>query len=90
MDPSQIFCPNDACPARAQRGKGNIKVHSRKEERYRCAVCGKTFSVRKGTMVYWKKTPEVVIQVVVTLLAHSCPVNAIVVAFGLKVETART
>jgi len=40
MGRSQVFCPNEACPAKGQREKGNIKVHSRKEEWYRCSVCG--------------------------------------------------
>ncbi len=90
MDPTQVFCPNEACPARGQTGQGNIKVHSRKEGRYRCTVCGKTFSGRKGTMFYGKKTPVDLIVLVVTLLAHGCPVSAIVAAFGLKAETVRT
>ena len=90
MDPTQVFCPNEACPARGQVGKGNIKVHSRKEVRYRCTVCGKTFSARKGTMFYWKKTSADIIVLVITLLAHGCPVSAIVAAFGVKAETVRT
>lgn len=90
MDPTQVFCPNEACPARGQGGKGNIKVHSRKEARYRCTVCEKTFSARRGTMFYRKKTPVDILVLVVTLLAHGCPVSAIVAAFGLKAETVRT
>ena len=90
MDPTQVCCPNEACPARGQGGKGNIKVHSRKEARYRCTVCEKTFSARRGTMFYWKKTPVDSIVLVVTLLAHGCPVRAIVAAFGVKAETVRT
>lgn len=43
MDPQSVFCHNPACPARGQVGKGNIGVHSRKEGRYKCHVCGKTF-----------------------------------------------
>ena len=70
MDPTQVFCPNEACPARGQVGKGNIKVHSRKEARYRCTVCEKTFSARQETMFYRKKRPEEIIVLVVTLLAH--------------------
>lgn len=89
MDPAQVFCPNEDCPARGHVGKGNIKVHSRKERRYRCTVCGKTFSERKGTMFYWKKHSMELIRVVVTLLAYGCPVQAIVAAFGLKAETVR-
>ena len=53
MDPAQVFCPNEECPARGHVGKGNIKVHRRQERRYRCTACGKTFSERKGTMFYW-------------------------------------
>ena len=89
MDPDKVFCPNETCPARGHIGKGNIKIHSRKEKRYRCTICGHTFSARKGTLFYRKKTPEELITVVITLLAHGCPVSAIVAAFGLKAETVR-
>ena len=90
MDPTQVFCPNEACPARGQGGKGNITVHRRKEARYRCTVCEKTFSARRGTMFSWKKTPVDSIVLVVTLLAHGCPVRALVAAFGVTAETVRT
>ena len=33
MDPATMFCPNLACPARGQRGQGNVHIHSRKEQR---------------------------------------------------------
>ena len=58
MDPGKAFCPNKECPARGRVGKGNIKVHSRKERRYRCTVCGKTFRERKGTMFYLEEAPH--------------------------------
>ncbi len=47
------------------------------------------FSVRKGTIFYRKKTLEEVIRLVVTLLAHGCPVRAVATAFALKAETVR-
>ena len=90
MDPTQVCCPTEACPARGQGGKGNITVHSRKEARYRCTVCEKTFSARRGTMCSWKKTPADILVLVVTLLAHGCPVRAMVAAFGVTAETVRT
>lgn len=34
MNPHEIFCPNIACPARGQTGKGNIGIHSQKDKRY--------------------------------------------------------
>jgi len=87
MDPQTVFCHNLACPARGQVGKGNIGVHSRKERRYKCHVCGQTFSETKGTVFYRLRTARDVVVLVVTLLAHGCPVQAIVVAFGLDERT---
>jgi hypothetical protein len=50
-------------------------------------VCGKTFAARKGTAFYRLRTAEETVTLVVTLLAHGCPVQAIVVAFGLDERT---
>lgn len=90
MNPQTQFCPNIACPARGQNGKGNIKVHSRKEKRYRCTQCRKTFSERSGTAMYGLKKSSQTVEIVVTLLAHGCPIPAIVAAFKLDVRTVRS
>lgn len=87
MDPQRTFCPNLDCPARRQTGEGNIRIHSRKERRYRCGVCGKTFAARTGTTFYRLRTAEETVIVVVALLAHGCPLQAIVAAFGLDERT---
>jgi transposase-like protein len=47
MDPQEQFCHNPACPNRGQRGRGNICIHSRKEQRYRCSTCGRTFASKR-------------------------------------------
>lgn len=87
MNPQEIFCQNEACSARGQTGRGNIKVHSRKERRYRCTTCGKTFSETTGTAMYnIKKAPQL-FEWVVSLLGHGCPVQAIVATFGLDERT---
>jgi len=87
MDPQTVFCPNPDCPARGQLGKDNIRLHSRPESRYRCRVCGRTFSARRGTAFYRLRTSDETVTQVVTLLAHGCPVAAIVQAFGLDERT---
>jgi len=87
MNPHELFCPNLDCPARGQKGKDNLRLHSRKERRWRCRVCGRTFSVRKGTIHYRRRTEEETITQVVTLLARGCPVAAIVQAFGFDERT---
>ncbi len=87
MDPQTIFCPNWGCPARGQVGRGNIRIHSRKERRYICQQCHKTFSATTGTPLYRLRSDGTVITVVLTLLAHGCPLQAIVVAFALDERT---
>src|SRR4051812_19010467 len=87
MDPQAQFCPNPHCPASGQTAQGNIKVHSRPQRRYRCMTCGKTFAATTGTPFYRLHKDPAVFVCVVTLLAHGCPIQAIVVAFGLDERT---
>ena len=87
MDPTTVFCPNLACPARGQTGQGNIGSHAQKEQRFICHACHKTFSATKGTAFYWLRTAAETVALVVTLLAHGCPVQAMVAAFGFDERT---
>jgi transposase-like protein len=87
MDPTTVFCPNFACPARGQIGQGNIGIHSRKDQRFLCTQCRKTFAATKGTAFYRLRTPAETVALVLTLLAHGCPLQAIVVAFGFDERT---
>src|SRR5258708_4755124 len=87
MDTSKQFCPNQACSARGQIGVGNITIHDRKRQRYRCKICKQTFSERRGTMFEGLRKPMELIVIVVTLLSYGCPVQAIVHAFGLDERT---
>ena len=56
MDPTTTFCPNLACPASGHIGQGNIGIHSRKEQRFLCTPCRKTFSATTGTVFYRLRT----------------------------------
>src|SRR5436305_7891078 len=87
MDASKQFCPNEACSARGQKEQGNIIIHDRKRQRYRCKVCKHTFSARRGTMLEGLRKPMDLIVIVVTLLSYGCPIQAIVHAFGLDERT---
>jgi len=87
MDPTTVFCPNRNCPARGQTGQGNIGIHSRKEQRFICHACDKTFSATTGTVFYRLRTSAETVVIIVTLLAHGCPVQAIVAAFGFDERT---
>ena len=87
MDPSQVFCLNAMCCARGQINKGNITIHDRSRQRYRCKACKKTFSARRGTMFEGLRKPKELIVIVVTLLSYGCPIQAIVHAFDLDERT---
>jgi transposase-like protein len=87
VDPTKAFCDNPDCPARGKVGCGNIKVHSHKEQRFRCHSCNKTLAASKGTPLYRLHKERSLFVLVITLLAHGCPLQAIVAAFGLDERT---
>jgi len=87
MDPTTVFCPNLACPARGQTSQGNIRIHSQKEKRFRCTVCRKPFTTTKGTAFSRLRTVVDTVSLIVTLMAHGCPLQAIVVAFRVDERT---
>jgi transposase-like protein len=74
-------------PARGQSGKGNIRVYSRKEQRFICRQCRKTLAARAGTDFYQLRTPAGTVTLVLTVLTHGCPLQAIVAAFGFDERT---
>jgi transposase-like protein len=87
MDPQRQFCHNPACRAYGRRGEGHVVIHSQQERRYQCKRCRGTFSATAGTALYRLHRPGEQVVLVLTLLAHGCPVQAIVAAFGLDERT---
>ena len=87
MNPQELFCPNMACPARGQVGKGNIHRHSLKDQRCICDVCEQTFATTTGTIFYRLRSDPQWVMWVIVLLAYGCPIQAIVKAFGLDERT---
>ena len=87
MDASIQFCPNATCPASGLINQGNIRIHDRKRERYRCTICRRTFTARTGTMLEGLRKPAELIFLVVGLLSYGCPLQAIVHVFGLDERT---
>ncbi|HEY5869469.1 MAG TPA: hypothetical protein VI542_28565 [Candidatus Tectomicrobia bacterium] len=87
MDPTTVFCPNLACPARGQLGQGNIGIHARKEQRFLCTPCRQTCAATQGTAFHRLRTPAETVARVLTLLAHGCPLQALVVALGFDART---
>lgn len=87
MNPQTQFCQNLDCPARGQVGQGNIHAHSRKERRYRCWTCRHTFNEFTGTPLAGLRTAVNLVEIVMILLTHGCPLQAIVHAFGFDERT---
>ncbi len=89
MRSPNVFCPNMDCPARGQTEQGNIRIHGKARPRFKCQVCGKTFSARAGTPFFRRRTDEATITCVVTLVGNGCPIPAIEAAFGFQAQTVR-
>ncbi len=87
MNAGEGFCSKQHCPKRGLKKQGNITIHDRQRQRYRCKIWAKTFSERTGTVFEGLRKGQDLIVVVVTLLAWGCPVQAIVAAFGLDEHT---
>ena len=87
MNPQPLFCANDACASRGVTGQGNITVHDSLKSRYKCKTCHKTFTARKGTVLYRLQAKEATVMLVLALLAYGCPLQAIVRAFELDERT---
>ncbi len=87
MHPTTVCCPNLACPPSGQTGQGNMGIHSQQEKRFICSECRKTFTPTKGTACYRLRTSSETVTRVVTLMAHGCPLQAIVVACGVDERT---
>jgi transposase-like protein len=87
MDPRTQFCHNPSCHARGKAGEGNIVIHSQKEKRYQCNLCDATFAATKGTPFFRLQTDPEAVTIVLTLLGHGCPLQAVVAAFGFDERT---
>src|SRR5215218_5998437 len=87
VNPHNQFCHNKECRAYGREGERHIVIHSQKERRYQCKRCRRTFSQTKGTALYRLHKPKELMFIVITLLAHGCPLQAIVAAFGLDERT---
>src|SRR4029450_2928796 len=80
LDPTPTFCPHGACPARGPTAQGTIGIHSCKAKRFLGTECHKTFSATQGTAFDRLRTAAETVRLVVTLLAHGCPRQCLVVA----------
>ena len=83
MVPQTQFCHNPDCTARGQLGLGNIAVPSRKDRRYQCSTCGRTFAATRDRPFYRLKKSADLVTLLITRLCQAYPVQAIVTAFSL-------
>jgi transposase-like protein len=87
MDPTTQFCPNFYCLKRGLPDQGHIKVHSHKERRFRCTCCNHTFAASRNTPFFRLHKSLDLVTVVLTLLTHGCPLQAVVAAYDLDERT---
>jgi transposase-like protein len=87
MDPPVQLCPNFYCLYRGKAGEGNIRAHPRTERRFRCTSCTKTVAATRNTPYSRLHKSLDLVTLVLTLLCHGCPRQAIVAAYGLDERT---
>ncbi len=87
MDPATTCCPNLACPARGQTGQGTMRLHSCQDQRFLGTEGHKTCSATQGTAFSRLRTSAETVSLGMTLMAHGCPRQAIVVALGYDERT---
>jgi transposase-like protein len=87
MDATTTCCPHQHCPARGQTGQGHIGIHARQDKRCICHACHQTCSARTGTVCSRLRTSAETVVIVVPLLAHGWPVQAMVAALGFDERT---
>ncbi len=82
MDPTTRCCPNRACPARGPIGQGHLGIHARQDRRFSCTQGRKTVAATSGTGFSRLRTSADWVALLLTWLAHGCPVHAMVGAGG--------
>jgi hypothetical protein len=83
MNPQSPCCHKPDGRARGQGGQGNMHVHRPSERRSRGATCGQTVAAPTATPFDRLRTAADVVTLVLTLVSHGCPPQAIVAAFGV-------
>jgi hypothetical protein len=88
------FCPNQRCEAYGKLSEveeeGNIIKFGKTTtsvQRYRCKLCGGTFTATRGTLFYRRQTPRKEILETLALLAEGVRISSIARAKGIKADT---
>ena len=87
MNTQDAACPNPECPNKGIYGAETLGIHSKKEKRFLCRKCHKTFAATTGTMFYRRHYSQDFICQVLSLLAYGCPQQAVVTTFELDERT---
>ena len=82
-----LILPQSRVPCQRPNWPGEHSDPLPKDQRFLCTQCRKTFAATKGTAFYRLRTPAETVALVLTLLAHGCPLQAIVVAFAFDGRT---
>jgi len=84
------FCPNEVCPDYGKVDAGNIIHFGRTRngtQRYRCRVCGETFTETRGTLFCRRRTDSKGILESLALLAEGVRISSIARPKGFKEDT---
>ncbi|MAZ75271.1 MAG: hypothetical protein CL929_06610, partial [Deltaproteobacteria bacterium] len=88
------FCPNSSCSNHdqcAEEGSLGIIIKHGKtrsgRQRFRCKVCGSSFTETKGTLFYRKRSPEETILDALSQIAEGSRISSVSRTKGVKTDT---
>lgn len=84
------FCPNESCECYGDVGHAQIIRFGQTRkgtQRFRCQVCGGTFSETTGTLFHKRRIPRKDILEVLALLAEGVRISSVSRAKGFKEDT---
>lgn len=96
VDTTLFFCPNETCPNYGRIGPDNQIVRAgyygkdeKKTQMFKCKVCGKRFSIRRGTPLFNLKTDEETFYRTIASLAEGKGLRATARSISIDKDTVR-
>ncbi|KKU80237.1 MAG: hypothetical protein UY05_C0011G0019 [Candidatus Peregrinibacteria bacterium GW2011_GWA2_47_7] len=81
------LCPNESCPLFQKQLEGNVVVHSKKQHRFQCKQCKKTWVGHRGETHFGLRHDRQKVERVQLLLKTGLSIRRIATESGLSPNT---
>ena len=80
-------CPNEGCSLYGVKVPNKVVIHSRKENRFQCSKCKKTWVGHKGSFIYRLHSSEDKVELARLLIAGGISVRKVAKETGVSPST---